>query len=350
MTRPLRIDLEDGWYHVTARGNERKPIYRDDRDRSHFLELVEAMVATYQVRLHAYVLMTNHYHLLVQTPRANLSAAMQWLNVSYSIWFNKRHRRAGHLFQGRFTGIVVDGGAWALPLSRYVHLNPVCVGRLGLSKAQQRERRAGVGGKTDAETVRERIRRLRSYRWSSYRAYVGWEKAPPGLRVQEVLEMLGGRRGRRQRVAYRRQVEEAVREGLPESPWEELEAGVALGREEFVERIRARLEGDEKEQPSLRRLKGRPRFEQVKEWVEKAKGEKWETFRDRKGDWGRDLALYLGRKRCGMPLGELGTAVGGIGSNSVGMAVRRFEARLREDGKLKQLAAKAKEDLCNVQM
>src|SRR5262245_7521982 len=102
MARPLRIERPGGRYHVTARGNERRAIYRDDRDRLRFLELLGEARERYGVRVHAYVLMDNHFHLLVETPEANLSRAMQWLNVSYSVWFNRRRDRSGHLFQGRF--------------------------------------------------------------------------------------------------------------------------------------------------------------------------------------------------------------------------------------------------------
>src|SRR2546427_276528 len=102
MARALRVDVRDGWYHVTARGLDRKLIFKDDRDRGRMLELLEELVDRYGVRVHAFVLMPNHYHLLLETPEGNLSRAMQWLNVGYSVWFNRRHRRVGHLFQGRF--------------------------------------------------------------------------------------------------------------------------------------------------------------------------------------------------------------------------------------------------------
>src|SRR6266536_3633889 len=125
MARPLRIDRAGGWYHVTARGNEQKRIYRDDHDREHFLELIAEMVVRFHLRVHCFVLMDNHYHLVVELTEANLSRAVQWLNVSYSVWFNRRHPRSGHLFQGRFKSVAVSGEEWALELSRYVHLNPV---------------------------------------------------------------------------------------------------------------------------------------------------------------------------------------------------------------------------------
>ena len=105
MARPLRVDIEDGWYHITSRGIERRRIFTEDRERKHFLELLEEMSERYRVRVHAYVLMDNHYHLLIQTPQANASQAIHWLGVSYSVWFNRRHNRVGPLFQGRFKSV-----------------------------------------------------------------------------------------------------------------------------------------------------------------------------------------------------------------------------------------------------
>src|SRR5881628_1690594 len=141
MARALRIEQPGAWYHVTGRGNERKDIFRDDPDRLHFRALLGEMVERCGLLLHSWVLMSNHYHLLLEAPRGNLSLAMQWLNVSYSVWFNRRHRRIGHLFQGRFKAIVVEAQSWALALSRYVHLNPVRTVHFRLDKkARQRQR------------------------------------------------------------------------------------------------------------------------------------------------------------------------------------------------------------------
>ena len=95
MARPLRMQYAGAWYHVTSRGQERQAIFRDDQDRAHFFELLEVIAERYQVRIHAYVLMTNHYHLSMETPEANLSRAMQWLNVSYGVWFNRWHGELG---------------------------------------------------------------------------------------------------------------------------------------------------------------------------------------------------------------------------------------------------------------
>ena len=121
VARQLRLNRAGLWYHVTARGNERKPIYRDNRDRLHFVELFAGWRELFRLHLHAYVLMPNHYHLLLETTEANLSRAMQWLNTSYTVWFNRRHQRTGHVLQGRFKAVVVEADRWALGLSRYIH-------------------------------------------------------------------------------------------------------------------------------------------------------------------------------------------------------------------------------------
>ncbi len=116
MARPLRLSFAGGVYHVTARGNERKALVRDDRDRARFVETLAQMVAEYRVGCHAGVLMTNHYHLLLETPTPKLSLAVRHLNGVYTQAFNRRHRRVGHLFQGRFKAIVVEKEAHLLEL------------------------------------------------------------------------------------------------------------------------------------------------------------------------------------------------------------------------------------------
>jgi putative transposase len=339
MARPTRIDLEGGWYHVTARGNERRAIYRNDRDRQHFLELLEELVDRFGIRLHAYVLMDNHYHLVVETPGANLSVAMQWLGVSYSVWFNRRHDRVGHLFQGRFKGIVMEGVGVGAQVSQYVHLNPVRVKRFGLDKAGQSRARAGMGQEATAAKVAERLRRLREYRWSSYRAYVGWADCPQWLTRQRVLEAMGGGRlSERERMGrYRREVEQMVREGSEESPWERLEAGLVLGGKEFVKRMRGLLQGNVREQPAMRQMQARPQIGAVVAEVERQKGERWEQFRDRHGDWGRDLVLYVGRRDCGLKLRELAEVAGGLDDATIGMAVKRFQRRIEKEPKLSKI-------------
>ncbi|HTS16977.1 MAG TPA: transposase [Verrucomicrobiae bacterium] len=335
MARPLRVDVHGGWYHVTARGNERRAIFRDGVDRGRFLRLLGESVEQFGLALHAYVLMDSHYHLLVETPQANLSDAMQWLGVGYTVGFNHRHRRVGHLFQGRFKAILLEAPA-AVEVSRYVHLNPVRVRGLGLDKPAQLRSRQGLAEKPGAALVRERLGLLRQYRWSSYPAYAGLAETPPWLATRAVLEMLGrGSQAERQR-RYRQFVDEPVREGLLESPWERVEAGLLLGTAAFVRRCRKLARGDTREQPQLKRLRARPGLTEVVRAVERLRGEPWERFRDRHGDWGRDLVLYGARRHCGVRLRELAVVAGGLNYGSVAVAVQRFEQRLQNDPLLRR--------------
>jgi hypothetical protein len=260
---------------------------------------------------------------------------MQWLGVSHTIWFNRRHRRVGHLFQGRFKAILLEASA-AVEVSRYVHLNPVRVRGLGLDKPAQQRSGLGLVGKPDTALVRERLDRLRQHQWSSYRAYAGLTETPPWLTTRDVLEMLGrGTRAERRRK-YREFVTAPVREGVLESPWDRVEAGLLLGTAEFVRRCRKLVRGNRREQPQLKRLRTRPGLTEVIRAVEQLKGEPWERFRDRYGDWGRDLVLYGARRHCGVRLRELAVAAGGLNYGSVAVLVQRFDARLKHDPLLRR--------------
>jgi putative transposase len=153
MARPIRVEFPGAVYHVMARGNERREIYRDDRDRRRFLDTLGQAAEQYGLRVYAYRLMPNHYHLLVGTPRGNLSRALGWVQATYTARFNARHRRRGHLFQGRFKAQLVEADEYGRWLVEYIHLNPV------------RPRRRG------ARIPRERATELARYEWSSHRDY-----------------------------------------------------------------------------------------------------------------------------------------------------------------------------------
>lgn len=341
MARPLRMERIGRWYHITARGNERKDIFRDDRDREHFLELLEEAVDLFALRLHAYVLMPNHHHLLVEITETNLSRAMHWLGVSYTVWFNRRHGRIGHLFQGRFKSVVVEPEGWALEVSRYIHLNPVRLDALGLGK-QQRQRGRAVGTEqVDPRQVSVRIQKLRQYRWSSFRAYAGLTRRPEWLTIQTVLKLAGKAANSQER--YRRHCENAAREGLEESPWENLIGQVVLGSQRFAAQVASSLDKREK---GRRKLGGRPGPEQIIAVVERLRGEKWEQFRDRHGDTGRDLVLHLGRTLSGASIRELST-LAQIEYVSTATALRRFSARAVKDRSVGRLIEEATRQLHN---
>ena len=182
MARQPRLEMAGAHYHVTSRGVERRTIFRDDSDCEKFVELLGWTATHFGWRVYAWVLMGNHYHLLIETTQGNLSRSMQRLNQRYSVAFNRRHRRVGTFFQGRFKAMLVEWDEAGLEVSRYVHLNPVRVKALGMSRSQQDERRHGpqAGERQKPEVVRARLEKLRSYPWSSLRAYAGFESTRHG--------------------------------------------------------------------------------------------------------------------------------------------------------------------------
>jgi len=203
MARPLRIEYPGAFYHVTCRGNAREKVFFIDPDREMFLELLADVAERFTWRCHAYCQMTNHYHLLIETLKPTLSLGMRQLNGVYTQEFNRRHRRTGHVFQGRFKGILVERDAYLLELARYVVLNPV---------------RAKM------------VRSARDWPWSSYRATAGFEAAPEFLTTDWLLDQFGASRARAQK-AYRK----FVSEGRGVTVWEHLRGQVYLGSDTFIE-------------------------------------------------------------------------------------------------------------------
>ena len=219
MARPLRIEFPHAYYHVTCRGNDRRRIFGDDDDRHAFLERLRRSLEIYEVTLHCYVLMNNHFHLVTETPKGNLSEFMRHFNVAYTSYFNRRHRRTGHLYQGRFKAILIQPDAWLLELSRYVHMNPVRTPRL----------RRGV--------VPDQVRQLWQYPWSSLGGYVSVRRRKPWVHYDEVLSCTGDSRRR-----YGRFVQDGLEQGVS-SPWKQVRGQVILGDDRFWTGVREQWAG-----------------------------------------------------------------------------------------------------------
>ncbi len=301
MARPLRIEYPGAVYHVVCRGNERRAIVRDDGDREKRLDWLRRTVETYGWLVHAFVLMTNHEHLFVQTPQPNLSAGMQYLNGSYTGYFNRRHRRVGHLFQGRFKGHLVEEEGYFLEISRYLHLNPV---------------RAQMVGRPE------------EYRWSSYAGYVGARGTLPWVTYDHVLGEFG-RDVSAARRAYVRFVEAGI-EASPPSPFREAIGGLLLGSEKFVARIQGLLGAgaSDAELPSRKRLRSRPSLEQILEAVARHLGHdpaSWSSGH-RSDDASRAAAAYVARRRFGYSAKAVAAALGYRDASGVSHAIRRIEA------------------------
>jgi hypothetical protein len=287
------------------------------------------MRARYRVRVHAYGLMPNHYHLLVRTPEGNISAALQWLNGSYAMWYNRRHGCSGHLFGERFKAILVEDGAWVLELSLYIHLNPVATEALGLGKRVRAVQRQGIAPPPTAAEVTRRLERLRRFRWSSYPAYAEYGPAVAWLDSAEVLARAGGAAG------YRQRMEERIRQGEAADWRQNVRWGLVLGSERFARRVRSRIRVD-RELAGRGELARRRPFEEIVAQVERLKREPWGAFRDRYGDWGRDLVLWAARRYSGLRLRELGAAAGGMDYTAVANAIRRLPARATTDRQLRK--------------
>ena len=211
MTRPLRIEFEGALYHVTSRGDRQEPIYEDDLDRERFLEILGEVVRVRNWICHAFCLMGNHYHLVIETPDGNLSKGMRQLNGVYTQASNRRHGKVGHLFQGRYKAILVDADAYLLELTRYVVLNPV---------------RAGM------------VKRPRQWPWSSFQAMAGQDKVPPWLATDGLLAQFSSERPEAVR-RYVQFVEEGIRQ---EGIWRDLNRQIFLGDDQFVARMQAMSE------------------------------------------------------------------------------------------------------------
>ena len=314
MARPLRIEFEGALYHLCARGNERQKIFRDEKDYAQFIELIDCAEARYQVAVLAFVLMGNHFHLIAQTQRANLSRWMHWLMVSYSVYFNWRHQRSGHLFQGRYKSFLVesDSGDYLVSLSRYLHLNPV------------RGRALGAG------TPAERRAGLRQYRWSSYPGYGGLKKQFRFVQEKRILEQMGGGQSAR-RLSYRRYVEEGLLREI-ESPWELVQWQTLLGSESFVRRLQERMQGKEQERAevtALRQAARSPNGMGILKKVARHYGLAVERLQER-GGYGleaRNVAMWVVWENCGMSLREIGELFGGLSYAAVAQRLRRVEPK-----------------------
>lgn len=229
MARPLRIEFEGAVYHITSRGNERRSIYKDKKDRLIFLDTLNETRKRYNWLIHTHCLMSNHYHLIIETIEANLSKGMGQLNGAYTQIFNKRHKRAGHLFQGRYKAILIQKDSHLLEASRYVVLNPV---------------RAKI------------VNHPKQYTWSSYNAIAGNRKAEEFLTIDWLLSQFGQNK-RNSQIYYK----EFVLAGIEgESIYKKVKNQVILGDDNFIEKIKKYVKGNEqlKEVSRKQRYIGKP--------------------------------------------------------------------------------------------
>ena len=277
------------------RGNAGSDIFKSVRDREKFLEYVGKAVERYEIKIHSYCLMTNHYHFLIETSHPNLSQAIKWINVGYVAYFNRKRRRYGHLFQGRFKAVVIDADEYLKHLSRYIHLNPI---------------RAGM------------VEHCKDYPWSSYPVFGGYAKAPEWLEIHWLLSLFGQNR-KKAMERYREFVESAQNEKI-ENPSKDVVSGAILGGTEFVNWIKRHFLSDTpdiKEKPQLKSLKPGLTSENLISAICNEFGCTHESIlqKGKKRNLARDVAIYLSREMTG----ESGVALGRyFGISGAGVTVR----------------------------
>ena len=330
MARPPRIDFPDAIYHVTSRGNGRSRIFRADDDRRRFVRQLQDNLDTFAVACYAYVLMDNHFHLLLRTPRANLSQLMQRLKTSYALYARYKHRRPGHQFEARFKAKLVQDDSYLLAVTRYIHLNPI---KTAACKDLDKP---------------ELVRRLEAYRWGSYRGYVVAKHAEAFV-CYDVLEQHGStppaaRRGYRAYVrACVLEDDGAIIEAMRASAW-------AIGDESFVEKMKRRLQN---------RRTGSPRdrdpalpaatvdIKTIDAYVAgryRIRPEDLFGHGRRVGD-AKFVAVELACRLCGMTGREIGAHYGRISSAAVSIIRRNIREGKYDVGKVvQQLLTKIRKD------
>ena len=332
MARQLRIQYPGAYYHVTCRGNERKEIYRGHEDYQVFQEKLTHSLEIYQVRLLSYVCMRNHFHLLVQTPLGNLSEFMRHFNITYTSWFNRRHSRVGHLYQGRYKAFLIDADNYLLAVSRYIHLNPV------RTKAFE-----NMG-------ANETWNALLEFQNSSLHGFLDAGQKDDFVDYEKVLGQIGGT-NKVGRARYRRFISQGI-DKERENPLE-IGRGVGIiGEKSFVEFIKARFPKSSlaREQPELRALQNNATPDSVVSAVSNMLNIPKEAL-CRKGKNAIERAMLMEAlyRFCGISQKKIGEVVGGIDYSAVSQARKRLRDRINKDKTVRRrfeyIAASLSEDL-----
>ncbi|MBU0999750.1 transposase [Patescibacteria group bacterium] len=326
MARPLRIEYPGAWYHVTCRGNEKRNIFRDDADRDKLLEILSANLKLYRIELHSYVLMQNHFHIILMTPEANLGKFMQRFNTTYTVYFNRRHRRSGHLFQGRYKAILIEKDEYLVGLSRYIHLNPVRI-----KKYSQLE-------------IEEKRKILKGYAWSSYAGYTHLRKRQPFAHYSEILDMAGGGDSFGGRKKYEQFVMDGIMKDMNITFWKGVRGQTVLGSDDFVdwiyESFLSKKNEDRRELSGIRDLQTDPgTVEEIGRAVAREFGVEEEgLYRPRGVPQARSILMELCRVHLSrkMNFAEIGRRLGGISVSAISQNKKRLEASLRKDSRLRE--------------
>jgi REP element-mobilizing transposase RayT len=302
MARPLRLAFEEAVYHITARGNRKENIFYEDIDRAVFLDKINETCDRYSLVCYAYCLMDNHYHLFLKTPNANISEGMHYLNASYTNWFKSRHKIVGVVFQGRYKSIIVDANNYSRTLSAYIHLNP---------------RRAGMVGNP------------RDYKWSSYREYLGDRRPLEMIDTEFILRQFDSDLNK-----ARTKYESFVLNNLAlDNPLKDSYKGIVVGSENFINSVKEKMKslGEEREIVQTRNVSAYSHEEIIQQVMEDLSVSRDDIFRRRRGNWYRQLTLFLLKRHTSMSLREIGDMFH-MDYAAVSQACKRYEKKIENRG------------------
>lgn len=317
MARPLRIEYEGAFYHVTARGNERRRIFFTKYDYEKFKEYLEGAQDKYGYLLHVYVLMSNHYHLVIETPNANMSKIMHYINGSYTNYINRKRNRSGHLFQGRYKAILVDRDNYLLELSRYIHLNPV---------------RAKI------------VERPEDYSQSSYKSYV-FKKKESAVYRDQILGMIAND-SKAAPKRYREFVENGIGNDL-ENPLSKIYGGAILGGTAFIKEALNKLkDGDpiSKETSYRNKLKAVYQSDEIISAVSEYFGVSNDAVIKDKSEI-RNISIYLMKKITGMTNNQIGLIFDDLSYSGVAKAYKRMSIVINNKRATRKMAEDIKASL-----
>ncbi len=323
MVRQLRIQYKGAVYHVTCRGNERRSIFKDNRDKNFFIKSLTESIEIYNIILYCYVLMDNHFHLLLETPLANLSEFMRRFNITYTFYYNHRYERVGNLYQGRYKSLLVDKESYLYVLSRYIHLNPIRI------------------KKFDGVSLREKGKYLKEYKWSSLPGYLNKKEKVKYINYRMILEEYGedNQKGRK---LYWEALKEDISKELDIK--KKIVGGSILGNTEFIEKIKdGFLDKDSKEIPSIRRIVKYILKDKIVKVVCKNTGVSIDEIKVTKGVMRQILMEFLYRYG-GMKGSEIGKFFD-LDYSTVSVGRKRLKGKMKKDKKLEALFDKINEDL-----
>lgn len=306
MSRPLRVEFPGAFYHITARGNAKQNIFIDRIDFRKFLELVGREIEQQRWNCYSFCLMNNHYHLLIETPEPNLVKGMKRLNGTYTQYFNNRHGRVGHLFQGRYKAIIVDKNSYLLELNRYIVLNPVRAGQ---------------------------VNEPADWKWSNHKVLINNSDFPEWYKKERVLRFYG--------KSYNEAVTkyiEFVNDGLGcKSPWTDLKGQIWLGNEEFIERVKNNLnEIQTKNIPAEQLTPFRPNEQEIVDKLTAIYNISVDALYNRKNKECYKACVYLLRRVVNMGISEV-AAKFNISQARVSQIQKEIEDSGLRAGKLQEL-------------